>query len=40
MSTLLQNGHFPISAYFGDHFCYHSNRKTRINTILEGLDGV
>ena len=23
---------FLFSAYFGGHFCYHSNRKSRINT--------
>ena len=22
---------FLFSAYFGAHFCYHSNRKSRIN---------
>ena len=23
---------FLFSAYFGGHFCYHSNRKSQINT--------
>ena len=33
VSNLLQNGHFFLfSAYFGGHFCYHSNPKSRINT--------
>ena len=32
--NLLQNGHFPISAYFGDHFCYHNKGKSLINTRL------
>ena len=33
-----------FSAYFDGHFCYHSNRKNRINTIKsvdpEGGQGV
>ena len=33
-SNLLQNGLFLFSAYFGGHFCYHSNRKSRINARL------
>ena len=31
VSILFQNAHFPILAYFGGHFCYHSNGKSKIN---------
>ena len=29
-----QNAQFPISAYFGDHFCYHSNDISQSNLRL------
>ena len=34
VSNLLKNGQFPISAYFGTHFCYHSNGKSQTNIKL------
>ena len=30
VSNLLQNVKFPISAYFGGCFCYHSNGKVKL----------
>ena len=32
VSNLLQNGQFPIFSLFWRPFCYHSNRKSWINT--------
>ena len=29
-----QNGHVPVLAYFGGHFCYHNTGQSLINTRL------
>ena len=34
MSQSFKMATFLFSAYFGGHFCYHSNGKSKINTRL------
>ena len=37
VSNLFKKGHFPFSAFFGGHVCYHGDRTSQINTRLFNL---